>query len=132
MCLYHSNWMAYQIKPMPRRSPNWLAIWLVTVVATLPVAGQDASVMMVAHVRPAACHQHDGTAPLPEPVSYRCCQIGHDAAILQSSPASQLDSFELPAPGEWDHILALGTKIQSLRNRTTSSADPPDLIPLRV
>ena len=41
--------------------------------------------MVMAPARPAACHQHEGALPSPQPVSYRCCQSGHDSAIVQSS-----------------------------------------------
>ncbi len=88
--------------------------------------------MMMAPARPAACHQHEGALPLPQPVSYRCCQSGHDSAIVQSSPASQLDSVDLATPVERTQIFAPSSAAQIVRQLSTSSADPPDLTPLRI
>ena len=119
---------------VPNSSPNWLAILLLTVMfaVQVQVAGQDASLMVRAHARPAACHQHDGAGPIPQPVSYQCCQSGHDTAILQSSAASHLDHFYLTVPDERDHIFAPCSSVRSPSTLATSSAGPPNLTPLRV
>jgi hypothetical protein len=37
------------------------------------------------HDRLASCHEHGRTAPVPQPVSYRCCVAGHDMALVQGS-----------------------------------------------
>ena len=116
---------------MPTSSPNWLAILLLAVMIVVPLAGQDVSAMM-APARPAACHQHEGALPAPQPVSYRCCQSGHDSAILQSAPASQLDSADLSAPVERTGIFAPPSTVQIVRQVATSSADPPSLTALRI
>jgi hypothetical protein len=112
-------------------SPNWLAVLLLAAMIAIPLAGQDGSLMMEP-ARPAACHQHDGGAPASQPVSYRCCQSGHDSAILQDSPTSQLDSADLGTPFEWTDIFAPPSKVQIVRQVATSSADPPNLTPLRI
>jgi hypothetical protein len=116
---------------VPKSSPNWLALLLLSAMIVVPPAGQDASAMM-APARPAACHQHEGAPPLPQPVSYRCCQSGHDSAILQSAPASQLDSADQPAPVERTDIFTLPSTLPIVRRVSASSADPPDLTPLRI
>ena len=117
---------------MPKPTPRWLVILLLTAMATLPVAGNVTSVAMVSHPRPAACHQHGSSVPHPQPVSYRCCQSGHDTAILQRSSVSHLNSFDLAAPSDRSHIFLPTVPLQNPRNLTTSSPDPPDLISLRV
>src|SRR5438552_8647500 len=115
---------------MPKPAPKWLVILLLTTMATLPVAGNVTSVAMVSRPRPAACHQHGSSVPHRQPVSYRCCQSGHDTAILQSSSASHLNSFDLAAPSEPSPISLPTAPLQNPRNLTTSSPDPPDLISL--
>jgi len=114
-----------------KSSPNWLAIPLLAVMIVVPLAGQDASVM-TATARPAACHQHDGAPPSPQPVSYRCCQSGHDSAILQSALWSQLDSSDQPVPVERARIFTLSSTLPIVRQVSASSADPPGLTALRI
>jgi len=114
-----------------KSSPNWLAIPLLAVMIVVPLAGQDASVM-TATARPAACHQHDGAPPSPQPVSYRCCRSGHDSAILQSTFWSQLDSSDQPASVERTRIFTLPSTLPIVRQVSASSADPPGLTALRI
>jgi len=123
--------MTHRIARMVKLGSNLLAVVLVTMMATVSVAGQDASLMVAAHQRPAGCHQH-GTAPVPQPVSYRCCQNGHDPAILQISLTSQLDCAGVTAAGHSLHIQVPDFTHQSLRSLATSSADPPGITPLRI
>jgi hypothetical protein len=114
-----------------KSSPTWLAILLLAVTIVVPLAGQDASVM-TATARPAACHQHDGAPPSPQPVSYRCCRSGHDSAILQSTFWSQLDSSDQPASVERTRIFTLPSTLPIVRQVSASSADPPGLTALRI
>jgi hypothetical protein len=116
---------------MNRLSSNLLAAVLLATIATVSVAGQDVSLMVAAQARPAGCHQH-GTAPVPQPVSYRCCQSGHDFAILQVSLSSHLDSACVAVFGPLLDTPAPIFTLQSLPGVATSSADPPDIAPLRV
>lgn len=115
---------------MSKSSSKILAVWLLTLIATISVVGQEGH-MMPAPVRPAGCHQHGAKPPASVPVSYRCCQGGHDSAILQTSSAVQLSSNLLatsdamPAPITMPiQVLVHGLKI--------SSPDPPHVVPLRV
>ncbi len=112
-------------------STKLLAFLLLTTVAAVTLTGQDASLMIAAGAPSAGCHQHD-PAPVPKPVSYRCCQSGHDSAILQSSLASRLDSAELPSTFEARETRPIPVTYLRLRDLTISSADPPDITPLRV
>ena len=82
-------------------------------------------------VRPAGCH-HGATPPTSLPVSYRCCQSGHDSAIPQSSLAMHLSSGRPVSTG--DSILApIIISTQSCRHSLMiSSPDPPHAIPLRI
>jgi hypothetical protein len=116
---------------MVKLGSKWFAVLLLATTATVSVAGRDTSPMVAVHERPAGCHQH-GTAPVPQPVSYRCCQSGHDSAILQASFTSQLDSADLTSFAELSQILMPTSSHQNPRNLATSSTDPPDTTPLRV
>jgi hypothetical protein len=116
---------------VPKSSPYWLTILLLAAMMTVPPVGPDVSLMMVP-ARPAACHGHEGAVPFPQPVSYRCCQSGHNSAILRSSSASELDAIYLVAPLERADVFAPNSKLQIVRQVAHSSADPPDLTPLRI
>jgi hypothetical protein len=116
---------------MPKRASNLLTMSLLTVMATTSLAGHGTSSMLAVHERPAACHQH-GTAPVPQPVSYRCCQNGHDSAVLQVSFTSQPDSADMTSPVELSEALVPEATHQNLRYLATSSADPPNAAPLRI
>ena len=115
----------------PKRVSNLLTVLLVSLIATAPLFGQGESAMPVMHERPAGCHQH-GSAPVPPPVSYRCCQSGHDSAILQSSFTSQSDTADLTSPVELGEFLIPGIIHHSLRHLAPSSAGPPAVTPLRL
>ena len=116
---------------MPKHASNLLTMLLLTVMATTSLTGQGTSPMLAAHEGPAGCHQH-GPARVPQPVSYRCCQSGHDSAILQASFTSQPDSADLISHVELSQDLIPNAAHQTLRILAFSSADPPDTTPLRV
>jgi hypothetical protein len=117
---------------MVKRSSNLLAILLLTTMVTVSVAGQDASVMVAAQPRAAGCHQHGSTTPASQPVSYRCCQSGHDFVILQVSLISQLSFAHAVSAADSRPVPILNSTPHSLRSLTVSSSDPPDTTPLRV
>ncbi|MGH9553881.1 MAG: hypothetical protein ACRD3W_31175, partial [Terriglobales bacterium] len=116
---------------VPRSNPHSLTFLLLAAMIVVPLAGQDGSMVMVP-ARPAACHQHEGALPSPQPVSYHCCQSGHDSAILQSSSASRPDSPDLATPFERSDIFASPAMLPIVGQVAASSADPPKLTPLRI
>lgn len=109
-----------------------LSAVLLGALVVLSIAGQDASQMIAAQPPAAGCHQHS-PAPVPQPVSYRCCQSGHDSALLQFSFAAQLGSGDLTA-GNPIRIPVPAFHVRGHRPRdlATSSSDPPNITPLRV
>jgi hypothetical protein len=113
---------------MHKFSYKVLAVLLLAAMATVVVAGQEGPLMVVA-ARPAGCHQHGAKPPVSAPVSYRCCQSGHDSAILQTLLTPQLSGFStsvsIPVP------IPVATQ-RCLHSLMISSSDPPDTIPLRV
>jgi hypothetical protein len=117
---------------MTKFGSSILAVVLLGALATVSVAGQGEPLMTLGQAPPASCHQH-GPTPVSQPVSYRCCQSGHDSALLQISFAAQPDSGDLTA-GRPIHSLVptVNNRGQSPGNLATSSADPPDITPLRV
>ena len=114
---------------MKKSASNMLMLLLVTAIVTVPLLGQETP-MFALHERPAGCHQH-GAVPLPQPVSYSCCQAGHDFAILQFSFSSQPDSAE---PVSYMRLaqIPVRTIFHKALQIASSSADPPDIAPLRV
>ena len=115
---------------VPNRISKWMAVTLLSVISAATTAGQDTALMNVTQPQPAGCHHRDG-APSSRPVSYRCCQSGHDSAILQIPLTMQMDSSDLRLPVELSPVLATGFR-QSLRSLAISSPDPPLNLPLRV
>jgi hypothetical protein len=117
---------------MTKLSSSLLSAVLLSALVTLSIAGPDASLMIAAQAPAAGCHQHS-PAPVSQPVSYRCCQGGHDSALLQISPAVPTDSVALtvglpiriPVP-------AFHIRGHSQRDLETSSSDPPNTTQLRV
>lgn len=80
---------------------------------------------------PAGCHGHSKPAPIPAPVDYFCCQVGH-------SPALQQDTFRLTAPllaaifaqiSEFQPALPVQITLVIADNQSSS---PPGLVPLRI
>jgi len=115
---------------MSKSGPKILAVLLLTLMAAISVAGQEGH-MMPPPVRPAGCHHHGATPPASAPVSYRCCQNGHDSAIVQSSLAAQLSSTLLATGDPMPFPNTLPTQVW-VRGRKISSPDPPHLVPLRI
>ena len=123
---------AHRMFGMPKQTSILLVMLLVSLRAAAPLVDQVTSAMPIAHERPAGCHQH-GTSPAPQPVSYRCCQSGHDSAILQVSLISQSQLSDLASHFELSEVLISSVTRQSFRGDVTpSSADPPVTTPLRV
>jgi hypothetical protein len=125
---------------MAKLSSSLVAVLLLTAVAAVSLAAEEPSLMGAAPVRPVGCHQHgatphgatqDGaTPPASAPVSYRCCQLGHNSAVLQNSLTSQPSLVVTTSDSTLAAIVfATPTGVRSL---TVSSPDPPHTIPLRV
>ena len=116
---------------VPDRISKWMAVMLLSVMSVAAVLGQDSALVSVAQPQPADCHHHGG-APSPRPVSYRCCQSGHDSAILQSSFGSQLDSADLTSSADSAQNTMPAIVRRNLRKLALPSADPPETTPLRI
>lgn len=118
-------------KPFSMKKPasNLLMLLLVTAIVTVALIRQELP-MPALHSRPAGCHQH-GSVPVPQPVSYGCCQAGHDFAILQFSLSWRPDSA-----GPVSHMRLAQIPVRNIFHKAlhiaASSVDPPDIAPLRV
>src|SRR6478672_4666930 len=116
---------------MAKRSSKPLAVFLLLGLAAASLSWQETSPMQ-AHTAPAAgCHQPGAKLPAPTPSSYRCCQVGHNSAVLQSSLTSQ-SSLVVVAPVGSSSSLIVISAYNDLRRAKVSSPDPPHTIPLRV
>lgn len=105
-----------------------IAAVLLTVVL---MAGAEPAPMVAPAAHAAGCHGHGTKAPASTPVSYRCCQLGHNSAIPQSSLAP-LNLFGSSAAGGLRPAPILIAMQASPRGLTILSPDPPHTIPLRV
>jgi hypothetical protein len=86
----------------------------------------------IVHERPAACHEDARKIPAREPISHRCCQIGHQPAILHASSTSsrRLLLGVLPAPDYGEPTVDMA--LESFPNALIPTGDPPTLAPLRI
>lgn len=116
---------------MVKRTSKVLAMFLVLELATVLLPWQETRAMHTETVPAASCHQHDGKPLAPTPSSYRCCQVGHNSALLQSAANAQLHSVaEASADGQ-PALLLISTRNDTV-SATIQSPDPPHTIPLRV
>ena len=122
--------MVHRTPQMRNRDSNLVGAILLSMAIAISLAAQSTDSMVAAPVSPAACHQHENL-PARQPVSYRCCQNGHDSAILPISLNSQLNTLEI-ASSVGITAISRPLQQQNLCNLPTSSADPPNILPLRV
>jgi hypothetical protein len=87
----------------------------------------------IVHERPASCHEDARRVPAPEPTSHRCCQIGHQPAILHASStdSQRLPLRTLPRLDYGDASLASAV-LDAIPQLLIPSGDPPTLAPLRI
>jgi hypothetical protein len=117
---------------MNKLGSKMLAALLVTLMAAISLAEQESTLMVVVPGQPAGCHQHGATPPASTPVSYRCCQTGHDSAMPQSSFVTQLSLSQLVTTSASSNAPVAMPIQGSLKSLMISSPDPPHTIPLRV
>lgn len=109
-----------------------LAVLLLTAMAAVSGAVRQELPMAAMEARPAGCHQHGAKPPAPTPVSYRCCQSGHDSAIVLTRFATQLSSAQLACGGGLVPASFSIPAKSSFNPLIIASSDPPPTIPLRV
>ena len=81
---------------------------------------------------PAGCHEHSQHAPVSQPVSYVCCEVGHNSAILQKSVVSQSLSLQSSAFGVVMEVVIPVHLNSGSDFLSVPSSGPASLIPLRV
>jgi hypothetical protein len=79
----------------------------------------------------AGCHQQGAKSPAPTPSSYRCCQVGHNSALIQIATNPRPPLFVGGAVHRVPVALVICTRNDS-DYAIVSSPDPPRAIPLRV
>jgi hypothetical protein len=86
----------------------------------------------IVHERPASCHEDARKIPSPGPISHRCCQTGHQPAMLHASPTGsrRLLLCVLPARDYGEPTVDMA--LESFPNALISTGDPPTLAPLRI
>jgi hypothetical protein len=116
---------------MAKGSSRVLAMFLLLGLATVLLPWQEKLSMHVDAVPAAGCHQHGAKPPAPTPSSYRCCQVGHNSALLQSAASAQL-SLAAVASGDYRPVPVVNSSRKDIVSTTILSPDPPHTIPLRV
>ncbi len=88
----------------------------------------------IVHERPASCHEDAQRVPAPEPISHRCCQIGHQPAILHasSSDSQRVASSHPACTGSMSTQTLNVAAVESFPNPLIPTGDPPTLAPLRI
>jgi hypothetical protein len=122
--------LAHIIMLMAKRSSQLLALFLLLGLTAVWLPGQAASPMQAQTVPEAGCHQHGAKPPVPAPSNYRCCQLGHNSAILQSSLTAQ--SFLVVLPGDSSSSLAVISVDSVPGGAAVLLPNTPHIIPLRV
>jgi hypothetical protein len=117
---------------MSKRATKLMPIFLLTLMVAVSLAGQESTLMVAVAGPSAGCHQHGAKPPASTPASYRCCQTGHDSAILQNSFVTQLSLSRLVTTSGSSNAPSAMPIEGSLKSLMISSPDPPHTIPLRV
>jgi hypothetical protein len=106
-------------------------MFLLLRLATVSLPWQETSTMRTEAAPVAGCHQHGAKPPAPTPSNYRCCQIGHNSALLQSATSTQLPLVAMASAHTQSPKIVISPRT-NLVSATILSPDPPHTIPLRV
>lgn len=113
-----------------KRCAKVAALVLIIVGMTSALAAQLHSTSSP-HEQPAGCHQHEKKSPVRRPADYKCCVVGHDAALLRSAAVP-------PSACQVDNAIPLAVRLvtEILGLFTSIAETPPNLAsrnaPLRV
>src|SRR2546428_4612989 len=108
-----------------------LAIFLLAAV-TATCFGAQALSLSPRNTRTPGCHEHSSPIRSPQPVSHKCCQSGHDAAILQEPAKVRPSSACVWLVADRPELLIPPHSAESFSNPLTSSSSPPTIAPLRI
>ena len=103
------------------------AVLVIVLLMTAPAVFS----MPSSHQAPAGCHEHARHAPSPEPVSYQCCQTGHNAAVLTNAPNPRPLFFVSESLAS-EAVLFSVIGHDGFYKVVASSCSPPGSTPLRV
>jgi hypothetical protein len=111
-----------------------LAVLLLGALTAGSAATQLFPAISAPRERPTSCHEDGRKVPAPQPASHRCCQIGHQPAILQqafSTDSGRLPARILPRMEIVEPALAM-IALDIIPNLLIPTGDPPGLAPLRI
>jgi hypothetical protein len=117
---------------MIKRNSRLLAILLLAGLAAISLAGQPDTLANVAAAEPAGCHQHGAKPPASTPASHRCCQAGHNSAILQNSQATRPPLADAVSSVDSGPGPDVTSTLKHFRSLTISPPDSPPIVSLRV
>jgi hypothetical protein len=115
------------LKPFSK-SLAWL---LLAAVSAGSLAAHQLPLMDRPRERAAGCHEHGQKTPPPEPVSYRCCVVGHGSALLEVSYASR-PTLLATSPRILFPEHAITATLDGFQDPLMLSGDPPGNNPLRI
>jgi hypothetical protein len=115
---------------MAKRSSKLLTVFLLLGMTAVSLPRQETTAMHSQTAPAAGCHQHGAKPLAPAPSSYRCCQLGHNSAVLQVSLTLQPSLVVVAAASSSSPIVISAENDPG--SAAVSTPDPPHTIPLRV
>ena len=108
-----------------------IAAVILVIVGMASALAAELSASSNSYKQPAGCHRHGKKSPQHQPVDYKCCVAGHDAALLRSAatphPISQIGTAIPLAVPFVTQIIGLCSSIAMIPPNTASRT-----VPLRV
>jgi hypothetical protein len=109
-----------------------LAISLLVAMTVASVATQ-AFLFSPGIARTAPCHGHSSPLRSPGPVSHKCCQTGHQAAVLQEAAKARHSTQTCVwAIAGRPELLIPPRSVETSSNQLIPSGSPPIITPLRI
>lgn len=105
-----------------------LVVVLLAAVTMASVAAEQLVPVGAPQQRPVGCHENGSNTP--GPVSHRCCQTGHHAALLHQCLTSP--SLQAAALVEFAEPALIAEGLSSVRNLSIPPGSPPIMPSLRI
>jgi hypothetical protein len=105
-------------------------VWALLLAVVSPLVPQAYG--RVAVRQPAGCHGHGQKVPPPEPLTYQCCQAGHQLAAVRETVDFR-DSFQTLGPVIEFAVPVLARPSRQIRMESWLAAfGPPGVTSLRI
>src|SRR5258708_36264157 len=107
----------------------------ISLLVTLTAAcfGAQALSLPLHNSRNAGCHGQHSPSSAPGPVSHKCCQTGHQAAVLQEAAKARHSTLTCVwLIADRPELLVPPHSVETSSNQLIPSGSPPAINPLRV